>query len=271
MLVVIVVIKILNKEGEKTIMGTLMVESELLRKRAEDYSREELNNLKYPNRYLINQLKDYFHGRNDRKRPKVLIGDKGSGKTFHLLKAMRKCVKESEDLIPVIWGYKKEGELKYLDPLKIAPREEWNERLSELDDADTVEAKLSVADVVIFDDFHYAAEAVKEGSLQPQYLIDFFKGILEEIKSGKKIVISSADQLSAYTDLVEDEEFEDIIAEFGFGDPKKKNVDPLSKLKVEKPAYDKWVDIYDNLGVRADENIMKFTHNAMKDVRTLIS
>lgn len=93
----------------------------LLKERAENYTTDELKKLHPLNGRLLQNLEGYLYSSLGESRPCTFLGAKGSGKTFNLIKALRRGVRELEEFSPVMFAFEEVGELEMLDPSLLMP------------------------------------------------------------------------------------------------------------------------------------------------------
>ena len=77
--------------------------------------------------YLTNDLLTY---------PLFMLGPKGYGKTFAVLKALNRRIRENPDFLPVMFIYRKNNTFELMDHTALADPEDWGERLSLYEDMD---------------------------------------------------------------------------------------------------------------------------------------
>lgn len=239
----------------------------LLKERAEDYTSDELEKLWSVNSRLLRNLEGYLFSSLGEGRPCTFLGAKGSGKTFHLIKALRRGVRELEEFSPVMFVYEKEGKLETLDPSLLVPSESESTRLSEFAGLGESEA-LEKASTIVFDDFHYLCEAVERGEYPPTSLVEFLEKVLVQVDQGKRVVISSANQLSAYSDAIDHPRFDQILPMYGFGEDLDK--DAVAQLQVTLPPLSEWKSIAQSLRIQTDNVVLEFLHDCDANPRKLV-
>lgn len=250
----------------------------LLKERAENYTFEQIDGLELTNKKLMPRLEEYLFSDFFKGRPCTLIGDYGCGKTFALIKVLSRGVFELDDFVPVMFAYKKTGDIEPLDPLLLAPSLVWERRLERFrfpeDFAEKQMRKrlLERSNAIVFDDFHYVCEAVGRGEYPSSILTDFLKDMLLEVEKEKRVIISSADQLSKYSTLVGDREFDRLLPRFGLhpGDRYARDVDRLASIYVPPLSFAGWKQIFSNLGIEADEVIQGFLYKCTRNPRAIV-
>ena len=227
----------------------------LLEERAENLDFESLNELSSAQN-LRYRLEDYFCS--DEKRPIFVLGPKGSGKTFQVMKALSETVYRNKEFVPAMFIFERSKKVELLDPLKIASPEIWGERL-ELYSQDRKEL-LRSSNAIVVDDIHYICEAIVKKEFDPNKLIKFLKGVLDYVDAGKKAVLVSEDLVNFYTKDLGIKEFDELWPKFGlhprpFCDDVKEwerfsdKIDYLAFREVSPYSYEEWCSLVANYGV----------------------
>jgi hypothetical protein len=167
-----------------------------LEERAENHSYEDLKELKYENWVVTNLVRYYISSPTN--YPIFLLGPRGIGKTFNVLKALSIELNENKEFIPVVFTYPPGGPSEVLDPLKLASRDVWGERYSILQSCRTNEDFINNSTLVVYDDIHYRFANILKGREDPSNLSNELSKVLERAKDGKKVVLISEDPLLAY-------------------------------------------------------------------------
>jgi len=227
----------------------------LLEERAENLDFESLNELSSAQN-LRYRLEDYFCS--DEKRPIFVLGPKGSGKTFQVMKALSETVYRNKEFVPAMFIFERSKKVELLDPLKIASPEIWGERL-ELYSQDRKEL-LRSSNAIVVDDIHYICEAIVKKEFDPNKLIKFLKGVLDYVDAGKKAVLVSEDLVNFYTKDLGIKEFDELWPKFGlhpqpFCDDVKEwekfsdKIDYLAFREVSPYSYKDWCSLVVNYDV----------------------
>jgi GTPase SAR1 family protein len=167
-----------------------------LEERAENHNYEDLKELKVENRVITNLVRDYISSQTT--YPIFLLGPRGSGKTFNIMKALSKELNENKDFIPVVFTYQPGGPSEVLEPLKLASKDVWGERYSILQSCRTDEDFMNNSTLVVYDDIHYRFGDVLKGREDPSNLSNQLSKVLKQAKNGKKVILISEDPLIAY-------------------------------------------------------------------------
>lgn len=193
-----------------------------------------------------------------------LVGEKGVGKTFSIMRASRMILNKHERALPVVLSYSN-GRRYMLDPLKLASPSEWGtERLKKLNEKH--------GDPLIVDDMHYEFESLSNE--RAKELLKEMEKILAAKIEGRRVWVISDELLSSYikrareTGVVERrllDRLEEYSVRIGcpplFRDVKswKKLDKQFSPLNfVEASNYLKWdlsVDLWNVYGVKADDAV----------------
>ncbi|KXA94697.1 hypothetical protein AKJ36_02380 [candidate division MSBL1 archaeon SCGC-AAA259I07] len=137
----------------------------LLKERAENYTAAELDRIHSMDAHLIRSLEGHLFSSSGKGSPCTIIGGKGTGKTFNLIKTLRRGVRELEDFFPVMFVFERSGEIEALDTSLLMPSSgDSSPKLEELTDQEVT----MMADAIVFDDFHYVCEAIERGEYLPQ-------------------------------------------------------------------------------------------------------
>ena len=202
--------------------------------------------------YLTNDLLTY---------PLFMLGPKGYGKTFAVLKALNRKIRESPSFLPIMFIYRRNNTFELLPPLALAEPEDWGERLSLFEDMDEERLKtlLERADAIVMDDLHYRCEAILDGETSLGLLIADLRLILELLETGKKIILVSELPLAYYGEIIEDEDLDDVLAyycqaHYIRGKRRRELMakgSPISVFEVPPIYYRTWCRLWDTYGFDA--------------------
>jgi|GEM_PF-2035370 len=265
--------------------------------RAENYTLEEISQMKALNSKLTFQLEDFMYSK--KGHPLLLIGDRGSGKTFNVRKVLSNLldpnyrglevllnykttfVKKNKDFkpeefTPGMFVFKRAEELEFLEPTKLASPEVWGNRLEKYR-AKSHNELLKNSNPIIFDDLHYMCENIIEDKLDPKTLTNFLSDVLKEVDVGKNVLIISDDQLSAYAEKIRDEKLDEFLPRFGEIRPSRlhqgksksyeelkkyrkeiNSVDRMARLIVPLLSYDDFKKLFEASSIKADNSIKYF-------------
>lgn len=238
----------------------------LLEERAENYTSEQIGRIDTFDKHLVKNLEGYLFSSAGKGRPCLLLGGKGTGKTLNLIKTLRRGVRELSDFSPVMFIYEKAKRIEQLSSSLLLQQGMDEDRLSNVEGLSQGGA-LKKADAIVFDDFHYVCEDVERGQHSSEDLINFLKEVLRRVEDGKKVIISSADQLLSYSDIVEDYRFDELLLKYGEGGGSK---DSLARMEVSSPTVKKWKEIAKCLGIEAEDIILRFVYECDPNPRKLI-
>ncbi len=246
----------------------------LLVERAEDFDLESLRKITPINSSFIRFLEEYLLS--DDRMPIFLLGPKGSGKTFGIMKALETSVERDKKLLPVVFTYRQDGRSGILDPLKLASPETWGERYYVYNSCCNREDLLNNANVIVEDDIHYRFEALVKGKESPEVFVEDLKRSLEEVYHGKKFILVSEDLLSSYAEKLKIDEFDEILPRFG-----ELPLDPKKYLKYRNKrnylahreipiSYEEWLNLFDAYHVEADEPVKEFLYSSNSEPRAFV-
>ncbi|NQT09485.1 hypothetical protein HQ586_10445 [Candidatus Bathyarchaeota archaeon] len=250
-----------------------------LEERAENVPASVLARLGSIDERVIFRLTDYFA--NDLCHPLFMLGPKGIGKTFTVLKALNRRIRETPDFLPVMFIYRKNNTFELLPPLALADAEDWGERLSFYEDMDDERLKtlLERADAIVMDDLHYRCEAILNGETSLGLLIADLMLILELVETGKKVLLVSEMPLAYYGDIIEDEEFDEVLAYYGqvpyrirgrrYRELMKKG-SVVSGFEVPPIEYDTWCRLFDTYGFTSDDVVRQILYHISDKPRFFI-
>lgn len=241
------------------------------KERAEDYTFEELNHMSTLTSD-VEKIGDYLRSPMYIGRPLMVVGDKGSGKTFAVIKALMEHIHRSKEFVPLMLMFKQKNEIKPLDPLVLGPQEVWGERLKKMNMENIVEF-LQLADAIVLDDIHYICEAITAGEYPPRRFVDFLESVLKQVKKKKKVVLLAADQLSYYSPVIGIKRFDKLLPRFGLYTKdwdEDHKVDILAVMYMSPPGLNQWERLFSELGVSANPLVKLFTFRCTHNPRALI-
>jgi len=215
----------------------------------------------YPiTRDFINIL-EFFNPHNPIKR-RVFLGVKGWGKTLNVLLALN-CILEARDalpeFLPLMLRYDRVSK-KFVvhNPLSFASKEEWGERLEVYDNPEELWEKCNC---LIIDDIHYFLEDVIEDpkeKLEP--LLVLLEKAYKKSLSKSKVLLISEEPFYTYSEILNNDEFDELSRKFGMLVRYKEKTDPyqnLDLLALQEVSYydlEEWISILEFYGkVKIDE------------------
>lgn len=241
----------------------------ILLERAEDLDYNALKTLEVQNQYNIDYL-HYFITQSSFNQPvKFCVGPKGIGKTLSIMKALNKCICEDYEIFPCMFQFRSRGKIRLIEPLRIASREEWGERLPHYGETggDTVRL-MEKSSVIIVDDIHYMCEAVLEGKLPKSEVISLLNTVLELSERGKKLLLISEDILSGYAIKLKWNEFNDLLPRFGMRIPNidgeyapSGDLDYLRLFEVNGLTNEEFCNLQNIYGVNLDSDVMSLVYH----------
>jgi hypothetical protein len=155
-----------------------------------------------------------------------MLGVRGVGKTFILMKMARKLVRETKHIVPIIYRFYGSSSVTLLDPEKYGSRKEWGKRYESISkmspkvfNPNTILEEVSEMSndwkvVLGLDDIHYMFEGVEKGEMNLRYLTDILKAVRDLPKNVSKILVTD-DVLSCYAERFDDRDLENVIFDFG--------------------------------------------------------
>jgi len=235
-----------------------------LEERAENIQPSIIRQMGSIDERIIFKVSDYSTG--SLKHPLFMMGPKGYGKTFAVLKALNRLIREFPKWLPVMFVYKKSKVFELLPPTFIAEPESWGERLS-LFDSD-IKTLVERADLLVMDDIHYRCEAIMDGEASLTIFIEDLKLILELVENGKKVLLVSEEPLAYYGDLIQDEELDEILAQYGqtpyrrlVGRNKIRTQMVISSFEVLPIEYENWSNLFMTYGFEAEDAVRQIIYN----------
>ncbi len=222
---------------------------------------------------VIFKVSDYIT--NSLKHPLFMMGPKGYGKTFAILKALNRLIREYPKFLPLMFVYKKSRVFELLPPTFIAEPESWGERFS-LFDSD-IKTLVERADFLVMDDLHYRCEAIIDGEASLTIFIDDLKLILEFVEMGKKVLLVSENPLAYYGDLIQDEELDEVLTQYGqipyrrlVGRNKIKTQAIISSFEVLPIEQENWSNLFMTYGFKAEDAVRQIIYNISNRPRFFI-
>ena len=179
--------------------------------RAENYTYEEFENkanltnafYRKSLEYLVNEWK---------KKPVLIAGNRGMGKTYSLLMAFNNLVKDDVYALPIMIVFKKNNKIELLNPYSYASGKSWGEREKYL--SLSMNELIKKATHIAFDDVHYIAEAIEKNPKIKDQILPIMKTIVG-IADDKPVLLLSETQLSSYEDGIDSIIYSDIVKKVG--------------------------------------------------------
>jgi len=183
--------------------------------RAEELKLEDLSqiNLSQSQAYNASLFKEHLSSSFD--YPRVLLSLKGGGKTVVARKALNSHIQENQESLPVMLVYKQNNRSEILDYNKLATPGQWGEKRLEILKKSSTKELMKRASAIVYDDAHYRFEAVADGREEPQRFLKELKEILEKAKKDTSTIILSENSLGVYSEQVNIEGLDDILAKCG--------------------------------------------------------
>ena len=229
----------------------------VLKPRAENYSMDELKSMESINNRLYFQIQDYVI--NNRERPLFLIGGRGFGKTFNVLKVVTNqeninkggsktyhkiyherlaSMQEKEKTRFLMEKGRRENQLKQSlksPTLFIFKKNEKQEIWKPIEGKYIKSADLNevfnTSSIIVFDDIHYICENVINKKLSVDVLITLFKNILKTSKLRIPTIMISDEMMARYAGLINNDELDELVLMFGEVSCRKMQELPKSDLR----------------------------------------
>jgi len=270
----------------------------VLKPRAENYSIDELESMETINSRLYFQIRDYVI--NNRDRPLFLIGGRGFGKTFNVLKAITKpkyigrkrCAIRYKHSVPIQekdweeWDFIK-NEVKRKKQLKqslksptvfIFKKNEKQEIWKPIEGKYIKSADLNevfnTSSIIVFDDIHYICENVINKNLSVDVLITLLRNILKTSKLKIPVIMISDEMISRYAGQINNDEIDELVLMFGEVSFRKmhelpkielrdylKKRDYLVKLELPPITYEEFDSLFNLSNIYADDFVKKFLYD----------
>jgi len=233
----------------------------MITERAEDLTYDELSSLKTYNERLYSYIKSFMVS--DRNGVLCLLGAKGIGKTFNVMKAMSSVVTENRSLSPHMIIYRG-GRLEVLDPLRIAPEDVWGDRLNGYNL--NLRSGIKDAEILILDDIHYMVG----DSIRGLFDREMFRSILTDVMRNlnRKIILISEDPLPYYSKVLGLDDLNDFLVKLGLS-PDKPN--PTSLTPIPPLSEDAWRDIIREYGISfKDETAYSLIYSSLPTPRGVL-
>jgi hypothetical protein len=245
----------------------------VLKERAEELNYEELMALSVENSrlqlLLTNYLSEYL------RSPLFLLGPKGSGKTFNIMRFLSKNIKKNEDFLPVMLTYSPPSyKERILHPFSFCSPDAWKVRYDIFSSA-TKEELMEKASIIIYDDIHYRCENIIRGKESVENLVNDLRRILNKVKEGGKAILVSEDLLYSYAKTLRSEKLNEILPSFGQVPPFYptresrgrwmsliEGINYLALYEVPPLTYEEWQAVVKNHGINFDEptNYLLYFH-----------
>jgi len=176
------------------------------KERAEMYSAEEIRKHAFLDFKLIYNLVDYILG--DYEHVLLLLGGKGYGKTFNVLKALDITLSQ-KTFTPLFYILNKETKQIEILPYEHYIVDEKARRIIEQ------QAKKKDIDLYVFDDIHYIFDGVIERKFDLEFLLNYLNMIINVAHEGKKVILISENTFNYYNYIINDKRLEDTLYEMG--------------------------------------------------------
>lgn len=271
----------------------------VLKSRAENYSMDELISMKTINSKLYFQIQD--HVTNNRDHPLFLIGSRGFGKTFNVMKVIANQSYLAEESCKIYYemncqesvpaqerekvrlseNRRREKRLKQslksptVFIFKKNERQEiWKPIEGEYIESADLNEVFNASSIIVFDDIHYICEDVINKKLSVDILITLFKNILKTSKLKIPIIMISDEMISRYAGQMDNDEIDDLVLMFGEVSFRKMQELPkielrdylnkrnyLAKLELPSITYKEFDSLFKISNVDADDFVKNFLYN----------
>lgn len=260
-----------------------------LEARAENYTFERVNEILLQPTHAYNVMREYCIGRKEEdtdsyqtdipcfsttKRPLMLIGQRGIGKTFSVIKLIIYLLKNT-NYTPKMFIFKKNNMIEEIDVKGTTIYRETRYQM------DTEHVNFLPSDIFIYDDIHYLCDSVIDNETDKTVLINLFKEMLDRVHSGKKVILISDATLSYYAEKINDEKFNRLIWKFGDHINKKvgyesylkmkKEYDYLAKLMFDGPSDTALQNMIEDAGKRTDPLVWYFLSEMERTSRGIVN
>jgi len=215
--------------------------------RAELLSYEELKATPALRPSLLENLSGWLLQRLESRL--LILGPKGSGKTFLILKALIDAVEADAKLKPGFVTYKYAG-----SPMAVKVRR--GRFLPEEDFWRLIEAE----ELIVLDDIHYICEDVARRKRSLRWLCTLLEHLESEVDLGKRVVLLSEEPLSSYSELFGVEEFKWVT----------EKIRRYRTLEILPPTPDEWEALAEIYGVKLTPYVMKFIYHASPRPRAFV-
>lgn len=174
--------------------------------RAEDYTIYQYMDLNCYHSKLKENVESFLFQKgcaSDGNNIRLLVGDKGTGKTFTILKVIYEAIGRLKlDIKPLVYNFYSNNKIKRLIGNDLS-----NDEREAIDEAD----------IIIFDDIHYIAEWIERNECDPEYFIDLLYDIVTTAlnNSDKRLIVVSNKYLSGFVDIFQSKKYNSIIRMFG--------------------------------------------------------
>lgn len=194
----------------------------------------------------MKSLVDFFSHENSYCSRRFQLGLKGWGKTLSVMLALNVTVEREADFKPLMLIFDRERRKPVMyNPLRIAAREVWGERLKFY--RRPFNEIFEESSCIIIDDIHYIFESLAEcPSFFPSFLTLLEKTYQKSLE-GSKTVFISEDLLFTYAEIFNNERLDSLIAKFGLlprislhGVRKMWELDPMALREVPYFSFEEW-------------------------------
>jgi len=237
--------------------------------RAEEYTLDEIKYQKSLNTKFKCQIDN--HLTETKNYPLYVLGEKGFGKTFNVLKS---AIEHSNaDKHPSMFMFKQNEKVELYSPFENKITSDYK-----------IEQVIKNSDTIIFDDIHYLCEYVIDGKLEVDVLLNVLKNALKVSKEKRNnIILISEDQLGGYAEIINNKNLYELLPFFGefrqheniktYKDylTEKNKINYLAQLVVPKPEIDEYRQMLIEFGLTTDEYTSRFLYrNASGNFRGIL-
>jgi len=215
--------------------------------RAELLNYEELKATPVLRPKLLENLNGWLRGPGVNRL--LILGPKGSGKTFLILKVLIDAVEADDKLKPGFITYKYAGA-----PMAVKVRRGCF--LPEEDFWRLIESE----ELIVLDDIHYICEDVARRKRSLRWLCTLLEHLESEVDLGKRVVLLSEEPLSSYSELFGVEEFKWVT----------EKIRRYRTLEILPPTPDEWEALAEIYGVKLTPYVMKFIYHASPRPRAFV-
>jgi len=215
--------------------------------RAELLNYEELKATPVLRPKLLENLNGWLRGPGVNRL--LILGPKGSGKTFLILKVLIDAVEADDKLKPGFITYKYAGA-----PMAVKVRRGCF--LPEEDFWRLIESE----ELVVLDDIHYVCEDVARRKRSLRWLCTLLEQLESEADMGKRVVLVSEEPLSSYAELFDSEELRWIV----------EKVRRYQAVEILPPTPVEWDMLAKIYGVKLTPFVMKFIYFTSPRPRSFI-
>lgn len=231
--------------------------------RAEYLDAERLNEIDLLDIRNTFSVKDYLT--NDLAHIRFYVGAKGLGKTLAVMKAVSEYIQETPEAVVSFILFKALDRPYLLDPLKLASRETWGDRMKIFDAKETdLSYYIEESDVIVLDDLHYMVEAIIQGQLDREVFILILKTMIDQVKKGKKVILISEAPLRIYAEALKWKELDELLPYLGMRPNDRHNKTPIHYtsfrefLPLNEEGFYNLAEVYD---IRITGSAMSLLHS----------